>query len=136
MSISSISKSIGRAAIVAAALGAVSLTALPAFAAPPSSLQLTMKAKPQAGQAFRQHSGQQKSFGFGDDDDDGGLSFCLSDWDVKDELRDVGFDHVKIVAHYSHHRVKVKAYYDEDDTWYSMRVDECSGEVDHIHELY
>ena len=133
MSILSAVKYIGRATVVAAALGAVSLTALPANAAPPSQLQLNMKAKPQSGQALKQFNGQQKSYGFGDG---GGLYFCLSDWEVKSELEDYGFDHVRIIGHYSFYRIKVKAYYEDDDTWYSMRVNKCTGEVDHIRELW
>jgi hypothetical protein len=130
----SLIKTAGRSTLVALVLGGVAMTALPAFAAPPATIQLQLN-KP-AGAALHSTHGHNgfRSLVPDDDAEDAGLNFCLTNKDVKDKLRSVGFHNVKVKGSNDSDRVKATGIFTDGDL-YSMRVDKCSGKVNHIQNL-
>lgn len=120
----------GRAAVIAATLGTAALfAAAPAQAAPPPS--------------FSFQFGFGNGFGFGGPGngivlqfgDDNYFDYCLTNSQIRAQLRHYGFTNVKIVKEYNSTNKVIAIGYD-DGTWYQMRVDRCTGKVDRIREIH
>jgi hypothetical protein len=119
-----------KAGVVALALSATALVALPAQAAPPSfSFSLNL-----GGPGFPIYPVKPGIIlHFGDPDY---FNYCLSDKQVRNLVRDNDFSHVKVSKYENkYNKVWVIAQSDDDDEWYMMRVDRCSGKVDKIHSI-
>ena len=118
-------KTSGRAAIVALALGSSTFVATtPAMAQPSFNFQ------------FGVGPDGKPSVGFGVDSDGYGRirpQVCLTDRQIIRGIRDEGYRDVQIVAELRRNRVGVIAR--DGRTWYSMRVNRCTGEVDRIEHL-
>jgi hypothetical protein len=123
-------KTTGRAALVAAALGATALTAVPVQAAEPSG-SFSLQFGPGSGGPM--HFGEGFRFGNGNITlhfgDRNFFKFCLTNRQIERGLERRGFDHVRIVR--SGER-KVIAVGKWGSRWYEMRVDRCTGKVDHV----
>lgn len=128
MSMLNMLKTGGRAAIVIATLGAAGLfAAAPAQAAPPP---------------FSFQFGIGNGFGFGGPGngivlqfgDDNYFDYCLTNSQVRSQLRQYGYSNVKIVKEYNSSNKVIAIGYD-DGAWYQMRVDRCTGKVDRIREI-
>jgi hypothetical protein len=127
-------KTTGRAALVAVALGATAFTAMPAQAAEPSgsfSLQFGNGGN---------HGGPKffgRGFGFGGGN--GGITlhfgdrdffnYCLTNRQIERALDDRGFNQVRIVKSGDRKVIAVGKW---SGRWYEMRVDRCTGKVDHV----
>ena len=126
-------KTVTRAAVVALALGATTLTTVPAFAQnAPSGFSLQLPAgegqETQRGQTF----GNGPQAQHGDWEDDYGYR-CLTNREVRRGIAAYGFSRVEITREMSRDRVEVRAVY---GNWlYSMRVDKCGGEVNRVQRL-
>ena len=127
-------KTATRAAVVALALGATTLTAMPAFAQDaPSGFSLQLPG------AEGQDTQRSQTFGNGPQggnhggwDDDYGFR-CLTNREVRRGIAAYGFSRVEIVRELGRDRVEVRAIY---RNWlYSMRVDKCSGEVNRLQRI-
>jgi hypothetical protein len=117
-------KSAGRAAVVAAVLGATSLTAMPVQAQPSFNFHLQI---PGGGGEVQRHEGD--GYGTYHHDDDWRYR-CLTNREVRRGIARYGFRNVEIVRELRRDRVIVTAVYGR---WlYSMRVDKCTGEVDRV----
>jgi hypothetical protein len=117
-------KASGRAAIVALTLGASVMAAAPAMAQPSFNFE------------FGIGSDGKPSVGFGVDSDGYGRirpQVCLTDRQIIRGIRNEGYRDVQIVRELSRNRVGVIAR--DGRTWYSMRVNRCTGEVDRIERL-
>lgn len=131
-SISTSFKTVTRAAVVALALGATTLSAAPAFAQDaPSGFSLQLpggNGETQRSQTFG--NGPQGNHGGWDDD----YEFrCLTNREVRRGIAAYGFRRVQIVRELRRHRVEVRATY---GNWlYSMRVDKCTGEVNRVQRI-
>lgn len=125
-------KTASRAALVALALGATTLSAVPASAqdAPGGfSLQLPDGQGTQRSPTFA--DGPQGG-NHGHWDDDYGFR-CLTNREVRRGIAAYGFRRVEIVREFRRDRVEVQAVY---GNWlYSMRVDKCTGEVDRMQRI-
>jgi len=109
----------GRAAVVALVLGAATVTAMPtqAMAQSPSfSFSIDL-----GGGSLRFRGG------------DFSRKFCLSNNQVRRELRKHGFRDIDIVRSLNRNRVEVIARYGRN--WYVLRVDRCSGQVRIVERL-
>jgi hypothetical protein len=119
-------KTSGRAAIVAVTLGAAMFTAAPAMAQPTPSFNFSFgvggDGKPSVG--FGVNSGR---------DYDRGDYFCMSDRQIVRSLRDEGYRDIEIGRDLGRNRVGVIAKYGR--SYYSMRVNRCTGEVDRIQKI-
>jgi hypothetical protein len=60
---------------------------------------------------------------------------CLSNREIRRGLREYGFSDISFVRQLRRSRVLVEALY-EDDWYYSMRVNRCTGYVDRVTPLY
>ena len=123
-------KTITRAAVVALALGATTLTAAPAFAQDaPSGFTLQLPGgDTQRSQTFGNGPGPNH----GGWDDDYGFR-CLTNREVRRGIAAYGFRRVEIVRELRRDRVEVRAVY---GNWlYSMRVDKCTGEVNRVRRI-
>ena len=118
-------KKSGRAAVVALALGAASLTVLPtpAMAQPSSSFSIQLG----IGEGDRG-----LSLRFGDDDRDL-HRICLTNSQVRRGLREYGFRNIDIVRERTRNRVEVIASYGK--RWYRLLVNRCTGRVQIIERL-
>ena len=113
-------KTTAKAAVVALALGAMAMPA-PAMA-----------------QTFKfnfgiQGGGSSFSFGIGK----GGQKFrrnCLTNNEVRRGLRRAGFEDIRFVDRRGV-RVTVIAQWDENNRWYSMDVNKCTGKVSNIERV-
>lgn len=117
-------KTSGRAAIVALALGSSAFVATtPTMAQPSFNFQ------------FGVGPDGKPSVGFGVDSDGGRIrpQVCLSDRQIIRGIRNEGYRDVEIVEDLPRNRVGVIAR--DGRTWYSMRVNRCTGEVDRIKRL-
>ena len=117
-------KTSGRAAIVALALGVPAyVVATPAVAQPSFNFQ------------FGVGPDGKPSVGFGVDSDGYRVrpQVCLTDRQIIRGIRDEGYRDVQIVEDLPRNRVGVIAR--DGRTWYSMRVNRCTGEVDRIQRL-
>jgi len=112
-------KSSGRAAVVALVLGAAAVTAIPAPA-----------------------MAQSPSFSFSIDLGGGNLRFrggdfdrrvCLTNAQIRRQLRAEGFRNIDIRRVLSRNRVEVVASY--GNRWYLLRVDRCTGAVRIVERL-
>ena len=125
-------KTITRAAVVALALGATTLTAAPAFAqGAPSGFSLQLPGgDTQRPQTFGIGNGPQGNHGGWDND----YGFrCLTNREVRRGIAAYGFRRVEIVRELRRYRVEVRAVY---GNWlYSMRVDKCTGEVSRVRRI-
>lgn len=118
-------KTAGRAAVVAAVLGATSLTAMPVQAQPSFNFHLQI---PGGGGEIQRHQGGGE-FGTYHHDDDWRYR-CLTNREIRRGLARYGFRHVEIVRELRRNRVVVHATHGR---WlYSMRVNRCTGEVDRV----
>lgn len=115
-------KSGGRAAIVAVALGAASLTAAPTTAMAQSfSFDFGI-------------SGGGSTFSFGVQDGVRIRRECLTNREIRRGLSRAGFDEVRIVSD-SGRWVRVIAEWSGNGRDYSMRVNRCTGKVTDIKRL-
>ena len=119
-------KTFGRAALVAAALSATALAAMPAQAAPPPpnfnfSLQLGGPSMTFGGGGIQLQLGN------------GPTQWCLSNSQIRYMLKDDGWKNPKIVKELSSTKVIAVAMWYDD--WYQMRVDRCTGKVDKVKPL-
>ena len=116
-------KASGRAAVVALVLGASVFTAVPAMA---QSFNFQFGVGPDG----------KPSVGFGVDTDRGGRfrpQVCFTDRQIIRGIRNEGYRDVQIVRELPRNRVGVIAR--DGRTWYSMRVNRCTGETDRIQRL-
>jgi hypothetical protein len=117
-------KTSGRAAIVALTLGAAMFTAAPAMAQPTPEFNFSFgvgaDGKPSVG--FGVNSGRNR-----------GDYFCMTDRQIVRSLRDEGYRDVEIGRDLGRNRVGVIAKYGR--SYYSMRVNRCTGEVDRIQKI-
>jgi len=114
MSMLTVLKSTGRAAVVAAMLAVPAMMAVPAQAAPPNfnfSLQFG-NGGGGPGVFFNYGNGPQK--------------LCLSDRQIYWQLQDYGFSKIRIVKNRGY-KVIVVARYHHD--WYQLVVDRCTGKI-------
>jgi hypothetical protein len=118
-----------KAGAVAIALSATALAAVPAQAAPQFSFQFGV------GNGFGFGFGGPQYFGqngitlqFGDPNY---YQYCLTDTQVKWALKNNGYAQVKIVKYYNSTN-KVLAIGWKNGDWWQMRVDRCTGKVDHV----
>lgn len=123
----SIFKTSGRAAIVALTLGAASITAMPAAQAqtPSFSFNFGLSGSGDPSLSFGVDSGRRGDRNF--------RLACLSDRQIIRGLRDAGFRDVQIGDDLSRRRVEAFGRYGR--SWYSMRVNRCTGAVDRIERL-
>lgn len=114
-----------KAALIALTLGASSFAAAPALAQPSFNFE------------FGVGSDGKPSVGFGVNSDSDRRGFrpqvCYSDRQIIRGIRDEGYRDVEIVRELPRNRVGVIAR--DGRTWYSMRVNRCTGEVDRIERL-
>lgn len=127
-------KAFTRAAVVALALGATTLTTVPAAFAQESIGGFNLQVPGAQGQDTQ----RSQTFGNGPQgnqggwDDDYGFR-CLTNREVRRGIAAYGFSRVEISRELSRDRVEVRAVY---RNWlYSMRVDKCSGEVSRIRAI-
>ena len=115
-------KTSGRAAIVALTLGASVLAAAPAAA---QSFNFQFGVGPDG----------KPSVGFGVDSDRGIYrpQVCLTNRQIIRGIRNEGYRDVQIVEELPRNRVGVIAR--DGRTWYSMRVNRCTGETDRIKRI-
>jgi len=124
----SISK-IFKAGAIALALGATAFTALPAQAAPSFSFQFGVGNGMGFGFGGPQYFGQNGiTLQFGDPNY---FLYCLSNTQIRQALRNNGYKQVKIVKEYNNSN-KVLAVGWKDGDWWQLRVDRCTGKVDHV----
>lgn len=118
-------KTSGRAALVALTLGITALTAVPASA---QSFNFQFGVGPDGKPSV--------GFGVNDGRDDGRRVYrCLdlSDREIVRGIRREGYRDVQVVRDLPRNRAGVIAR--DGRTWYSMRVDRCTGETDRIERL-
>jgi hypothetical protein len=123
--------SLGRIAAISVALFGLTLTTIPAQAAPSlgTSLQLDLGVAPPAG-------GNQMLIKKHHDDDDDYWCAHLTNKQIRKGLKKADFDDIEFVKKLKHNRVRVQAFYEGDGWVYSMRIDRCDGDVDQIKPLY
>ena len=126
-------KTVTRAAVVALALGATTLSAVPAFAQDaPSGFSLQLPGGNGDTQRSQTFGNGPQGGNHGDWDDDYGFR-CLTNREVRRGISAYGFSRVEIVREFRRDRVEVRAVY---GNWlYSMRVDKCTGEVDRVQRI-
>lgn len=124
----SLVKTGGRAAIVALTLGASTLAVVPAAQAQSFNFQ------------FGVDGSGKPSVGFGVDSGDRDRrgrpirpQVCYSEREIIRGIRSEGYRDVQIVRQLPRNRLGVIAR--DGRTWYSMRVNQCTGEVDRIERL-
>lgn len=118
---------IARAAVVVFALGATSVSTMPAAFAQESIGGFSLQVPGNQGQ------GTQRSQTFGQGNHDDFQFRCLTNREVRRGIAAYGFSRVEISRELSRQRVEVRAVY---RNWlYSMRVDKCSGEVSRIRAI-
>ena len=122
---SSLMKS-GRAALIAIALGASAVTAMPAQAQSQPSFNFQLGIG---------NDGNVMSFGMGTNDRKRyrPIRQCISDREVVRGLRHQGFRNVDVIRNLSRTRVAVVGSWHNGD--YSMKVNKCTGEVYDIQRL-
>jgi hypothetical protein len=119
-----------KAGLVALVLSATALAAVPAQAAPPNfSFSLNL-----GGPGFGLYPVQPGIvLHFGDPNY---YNYCLNDKQVRKLINNGDFSHAKIAKYQNkYNKVWVIALSDDDDYWYQMRVDRCTGEVDHVQPI-
>ena len=126
--LTNILKTGGRAAIVALTLGASTIAVIPAAQAQSFNFQ------------FGVDGSGKPSVGFGVDSDGYGRpgrpirpQVCYSDREIIRGIRNEGYRDVQIVRELPRNRLGIIAR--DGRTWYSMRVNQCTGEVDRIERL-
>jgi hypothetical protein len=125
--LSTIKKS-GRAAVIAVAIGAASVVAMPAMAQSAPSFNFSLGIG----------SGGE-SFSFGVERDGrsgfrrGDRRYCLNDREIVRGLRAHGYYDVEITRDLRGSRVEVEARYGR--SWYVLRVDRCTGSVQVIERV-
>jgi hypothetical protein len=127
MTVLTLLKQTGRAAMLAVVLAGTAMSAAPVQAAPLQGFSLDVK--PQGGDQKQLQQFKKKQFGPNDF-----FNWCLTDKQIRKGLKQYGFDDVDIVSHLSKNRVRVEAVW--DDWMYSMRIHRCTGVVDKIKKLY
>jgi hypothetical protein len=124
-------KTSSRAAVIALALGASALTAMPAQAAPGEpSFNFQLGIGGGGGNSFDlqlDSNGKKKPGKFP-------INICLSDSQIERGLRDYGFRNVDVIRHLSKNRVQ--ALGDWNRKTYIMTVNKCSGQVTDIKRVY
>lgn len=124
LALNTIKKS-GRAVLVALAMGAVSMTAMPAQAAEPSfNFQLGI-GNDGGVMGFELNNKNRKKFQ--------PIRKCLTNRQVERGLEWYGFDDADVVRKLSSSRVLVVAEW--NNRFYSMTVNRCSGEVYNVKRL-
>jgi hypothetical protein len=114
-------KASGRAAVIALALGSTAMVAAPA---------------PAMAQSFSFQFGNDNfSFGIGSNND--GVRFrrlCLTDRQIRRGLRDEGWEDIRFIDR-DGNWVRVVARWDENDRYYTMRINRCTGKVRDIERV-
>lgn len=127
-------KTLARAAAVALALGATTLSTLPAAYAQEAMGGFSLQVPGGQGQDTQ----RSQTFGNGQGNHNGGWDDdygyrCLTNREVRRGIAAYGFTRVEISRELSRDRVEVRAVY---RNWlYSMRVDKCTGEVTRIRPI-
>ena len=123
----SILKTGGRAAVVALTLGASTLAVVPAAQAQSFNFQFGVDGSGKPSVGFGVDSGRPGR--------PGGIrpQVCYTDREIIRGIRQEGYRDVQIVRELPRNRVGVIAR--DGRTWYSMRVNRCTGEVDRIERL-
>ena len=125
LNISTLKKS-GRAAVVALAMGAVGLTAMPVQAASEPSFNFQLGIGNDGGvMGFDLNKKSKKGYF--------PIKKCLTDRQVERGLEYYGFDDADVVRKLSKSRVLVVAEW--NNRYYSVTVDKCSGEVYNVKRL-
>jgi len=125
LSVSTLKKS-GRAALVALAMGAVSMTAMPVQAAEPNfNFQLGIG---NDGGVMGFELNNKKNFNKWKP-----IKKCLTDKQVERGLEWYGFDDADVVRKLSNSKVLVVAEW--NNRYYSMTVNKCTGEVYNVKRL-
>jgi len=121
-------KSSGRAAVIALTLGASTFAVVPAAQAQSFNFQ------------FGVDGSGKPSVGFGVDSGERGRpgrpirpQVCYSEREIIRGIRNEGYRDVQVVRQLPRNRLGVIAR--DGRTWYSMRVNQCTGEVDRIERL-
>jgi hypothetical protein len=130
-------KTTGRAALVAVALGATAFTAMPAQAAEPSGSFSLQFGNGGGGPKFFGHGGPGFGFGFGNGNgsiqlhfgDRDFFNYCLTNRQIERGLDNRGFNQVRVVKSGDRKVIAVGKW---SGRWYEMRVDRCTGKVDHV----
>jgi hypothetical protein len=128
-------KSVGRAALVAIALGSAAIVAAPAQA--------------QSGPSLNFHigpGGSGFSFGFGNNPNwnnnpgwnnhqnwGPGRWACFNDNQIRQYLQNNGWRNVQVGQNLGNNRVRATARW--GNQWYEMRVNRCTGEVDRVRRI-
>jgi hypothetical protein len=129
LALSTLKKS-GRAALVALAMGAVSMTALPVQAASEPSFSFQLGIGNDGGvMGFELNNNNKRDFNKRWKP----INRCLSDRQVERGLERYGLDSADVVRSLSRTRVLVVAEW--NNRFYSMRVNKCTGEVSDIKRL-
>lgn len=124
LSLSTLKKS-GRAALVALAMGAVSMTAMPVQAAEPNfNFQLGIGNNGGVFGFELNNKNKKKYFP---------IKKCLTNSQVENALEWYGFDDANVVKKLSKSKVLVIA--DWNNKYYSMTVNKCTGEVYNVKKL-
>ena len=126
-------KTLTRAAVVALAIGATTLTTMPAAFAQETIGGFSLQVPGAQGQETQ----RSQTFGNGPGNnggwDDDYEFRCLTNREVRRGIAAYGFTRVEITREMSRDRVEVRAVY---RNWlYSMRVDKCSGEVNRVRPI-
>jgi len=114
-------KKTGRAAVVALALGAAALTAAPVQAQSGPSFNFNLDLGTGSMEFGPRHGGP------------GDFDRCLTNRQIRRGLADYGFRDVDIRRELGRNRVEAVGRYGR--SWYSMRVNRCSGRVDRVERL-
>ncbi|KKB83674.1 hypothetical protein VW29_13270 [Devosia limi DSM 17137] len=126
-------KTFTRAAVIAIALGAAAVSAVPAMAQEaPQAFSLQLPGG-QGGGAETFGAQRHGGGGWGGNHGGGWAQRCLTNREVRRGLADYGFRRVEVTRELRRDRVEVLAQYGSWD--YAMRVDKCTGEVDRIERL-
>ena len=61
-------------------------------------------------------------------------NYCLTTAQLRRSLRDAGYRNIVVVSDLGNHRLLVTAQ--KGSRWYQMRVNTCTGLVDHVQRIY
>jgi len=120
-------RTIVKLGLIAIALGTAAIAAAPAQAAPPPfSFSLNLNGN---GPNYPMKPGIVLKFGSPDY-----FNYCANDYEIKQMLQDEGWHKIMIKQSQNKYN-KVWVIARQDGDWYQLRVDRCTGEVDHVHQI-
>jgi len=126
-------RTILKAGLVAVVLGTAAVAAAPAQAAPlPFNFSLNL--------------GNGNGNGFGIYTPGPGVTlqfgtpnywkYCAQNWQIKQMLQNEGWYSISLKkSQNKFNKVWAVAINSDDDEWYQLRIDRCTGEVDHVHQI-